>query len=133
LRGRQSALVGGSYYCAGGFGSIALPPLAGSPPDGIDRCGGNILAPSPQLRELAHLDIRDNLCRDPVDAAAGYGVDGISGFMVPASIYLPDFGRDLEARYGRIDWLHALSRFMEKHPPNRHQIDRPSCGGLWKV
>lgn len=81
-----------------------------------------ILAASPHLRGLAHLDLQHNPSRDPVDAAEGCGVDGFSGYIVPESIYLPDFGRELEARYGRIPWLHALAYYMETHPPSRYRF-----------
>lgn len=74
------------------------------------------LAAAPGLRHLAHIDLRGNPCRDPVDAAAGMGVDGVSGQIVPESIWLPPFGRELEARYGRIEWLHALGDRLLYYP-----------------
>jgi hypothetical protein len=89
---------------------------------GIDDTEVERMAASPRLKKLAHMDLRNNPCRDPVDAAAGCGVDGFSGLIVPESIWLPDFGRDLEARYGTIDWLHALAHFMERHPPCRYRF-----------
>ena len=43
-------------------------------------------------------------------------------FSVEPGIYLPEFGRELETRYGRINWLHALDNYMEKHPPSRYSF-----------
>jgi Leucine-rich repeat (LRR) protein len=78
-----------------------------------------ILAASPNLRKLEHIDFTRNECRNPVDAAAGYGSDE-NGRIVWESVHLTEFGRELEERYGRIEWLRALENFMEKHPPRRY-------------
>lgn len=87
---------------------------------GITDAEVEILAASPHLREVVYLNLGDNPCRDPADAAAGCGVDGVTGQIVPESIWLPDFGRELEARYGRIEWLHSLDNYLERHPPGRY-------------
>jgi hypothetical protein len=89
---------------------------------GITDADVEILAASPALKDRAYLDLRNNPCRDPVDAAEGYGVDGVSGKIVNESIWLPAFGRELEARYGPIGWLHSLERFLERHPPDRYTL-----------
>jgi hypothetical protein len=89
---------------------------------GITEVDVEILAASPALKDLAYLDLRNNPCRDPVDAAEGYGFDGITGMIVSESIWLPRFGRELEARYGPISWLHSLERFRERHPPDRYTL-----------
>jgi hypothetical protein len=80
-----------------------------------------ILAAAASLRDVEHLDLTNNPTRDPVDAAAGAGWDEM-GRIVPESIWLPDFGRELEARHGKIKWLHALDHFLEGHPPNRYRF-----------
>jgi len=38
------------------------------------------------------------------------------------TIFLPEFGKELEARYGKIGWLHSLWNFLEKHPPYRYRF-----------
>ncbi len=81
-----------------------------------------ILAASEYLRHLEHVDVNHNRCRNPVDAHAGYGTDWMTNTIVPESIYLPKFGLELEKRYGRINWLHALGNWMEQHPPSRYQF-----------
>ena len=78
-----------------------------------------VLAASTNLRKLEHIDLTRNPCRNPVDAAAGYGSDEY-GKIVWESVNLPEYGRELEERYGRIEWLRALENFMEKHPPKRY-------------
>ena len=78
-----------------------------------------ILAASPNLRQLEYIDFRRNPCRDPVDASAGYGSDEY-GRIVWESVYLPEHGQELERRHGRIEWLRSLENFMEKHPPKRY-------------
>jgi hypothetical protein len=60
---------------------------------GITEADVQILAAFPALKDLAYLDLRNNPCRDPVDAAAGYGVDGMSGEIVNESIWLPECPR----------------------------------------
>ena len=46
-----------------------------------------------------------------------YGIDAMSGEINNNSISLPEFGRELEAKYGQQAWLHAPSRLMV-FPPN---------------
>jgi len=86
-----------------------------------------VLAASPNLRKLQHIDFTRNPCRDPVDAAAGYGCDEYNK-IVWESVHLTEFGRELEGRYGRIEWVRALENFMEDHPPKR-SIFTNSGGG----
>jgi hypothetical protein len=88
---------------------------------GITDADVDVLAASMRLRGVQHLDVQNNPCRDPVDASMGYGSDWQTG-IVPESIYLPEFGKELEKKYGRIGWLHALGNFMEKHPPSRYSF-----------
>jgi hypothetical protein len=72
-----------------------------------------MLAAAANLRHLAQIDLTKNDCRDPVDAAAGAGYDGITGFMVLESVYLPPFGRELESKYGKIQWLNVLATYAD--------------------
>lgn len=79
-----------------------------------------ILAASALLRDVQHVDVGDNPCQDPVDASAGYGTDWQTGGIIWESVYLPEFGKQLEERYGRIGWLRALEHFGQHHPPSRY-------------
>jgi len=80
-----------------------------------------MLAAAANLRHLAQIDLTENDCRDPVDAAAGAGYDGITGGLVLESIYVPEFGRELESKYGRIQWLNVLSTYAE-FPLDRYRF-----------
>lgn len=81
----------------------------------------DMLAAAPSLRGLAQIDLTQNNGRDPVDAAAGCGYDGITGGMVLESVYLPPFGLELESKYGRIQWLNVLATYA-KFPLDRYQF-----------
>jgi hypothetical protein len=70
-----------------------------------------MLAAAETLRGLAQIDLTENQGRDPVDAAAGCGYDGVTGGMVLESVYLPPFGRELESKYGKIQWLNVLANY----------------------
>ena len=80
----------------------------------------DMLAAAVNLRVLAQIDLtRNNNCRDPVDAAITY--DGVTGTMVVESVYLNPFGRELESKYGRIQWLHVWSTYAE-FPLDRYRF-----------
>ena len=80
-----------------------------------------ILAGSSSLRMLDQIDLRDNPCRDPVDAAAGYGFDPCTGEIANGSVWLPEFGKELESRHGEIPWLHVLGQHGEFFPLDRYR------------
>lgn len=87
---------------------------------GITETQVDLLAASTALRDVAMLDLTHNPTRDPVDAAAGYGVDWSSNRIVPESIQLPAFGAELQAKYGSIAWLNGLWNYFEEYPPSRY-------------
>ena len=79
-----------------------------------------ILAASARLKDVEMLDLSDNPTRDPVDASAGYGTDWQTNRIVLESIFLPAFGTELEARHGKITWLHGLWNYLQDYPPSRY-------------
>jgi hypothetical protein len=80
-----------------------------------------MLAAAMNLRGLTQIDLTKNDCRDPVDAAAGAGYDGITGGLVLESVYLPEFGRELESKYGKIEWLNVLATYAD-FPLDRYRF-----------
>ena len=111
----------------------AIRALAGSPRLGalrwLDLSRGEIteaqveiLAASSALKDLEMLDLSNNPTRDPVDGSAGSDRDWMTGQVVLESVYLPEFGTELEARHGKITWLHALWNFLEDYPPSRYHF-----------
>jgi hypothetical protein len=80
-----------------------------------------MLAAAMNLRSVAQIDLTNNNCRDPVDAAAGAGYDGNTGALVLESVYLPDFGRELESKYGKIQWLNVLFNYAD-FPLDRYRF-----------
>jgi hypothetical protein len=89
---------------------------------GITETQVEILAASPSLRNVEMIDLSDNPTRNPVDGAAGAGWDWMTGKIEFDSIVLPEFGVELEHRYGEIAWLHALRKFLEAYPPSRYSF-----------
>jgi hypothetical protein len=81
-----------------------------------------LLAASEALRAVEILDLSDNPTPDPCDASAGYGTDWASGGIVPESIQLPEFGAQLEARFGKIRWLNPLWNYFNDYPPSRYSF-----------
>jgi uncharacterized protein (TIGR02996 family) len=77
-----------------------------------------LLAASSNLKALRFVDLANNPCRNPVDAAATSTRAGVA--IVPSAAGLPRFGAELEARYGRIPWLHARAIFGDAFPPSRY-------------
>jgi hypothetical protein len=88
----------------------------------ISEAQVEVLAASAALKNVAMLDLTDNPAPDPVDASAGYGVDWQSNRIIPDSIFLPAFGVELEAKYGKIAWLHGLWNYLEDYPPSRYSF-----------
>jgi len=104
---------------SGELGSLRWLNLAGCK---ITEEQVEILAASQTLRCVRMMDLRNNECRDPVDNAGGCGYDWQTGGIVPESIFLPIYGRELEERHGRIEWLHALDYFMKIFPIERYEF-----------
>ncbi len=88
----------------------------------ISEAQVDMLAASPALRGVCMLDLTDNPTRDPVDAAAGYGVYWETNRIITDSIFLPAFGTELEKKYGKIAWLHGLDNYLEAYPPSRYSF-----------
>ena len=89
---------------------------------GITETQVEVLAASATLRTVEMLDLSENPTRDPVDGSAGAGWDWMTGKIEFDSINLPEFGVELERRYGEIPWLHALRNFLEAYPPSRYSF-----------
>ncbi len=79
-----------------------------------------ILAAAPNLRGLVQFNLDGNPCHNPTDAALGCGYDGITGCIVPESVSLPAFGRELESRHGELAWLHVLNNYGGPCPEDRY-------------
>jgi hypothetical protein len=88
------------------------------PANKIGRPGIEALAASKGLPNLRYATVGDDRDDSPVE---DYGIDGINGEINNDSIALPAFGRELEAKYGRLRWLHtpSESRF---YPPDERDF-----------
>ncbi len=84
----------------------------------ITEPGLEALAASQQLRRLVFVNLVGNPCGDPAET---YGVDGMTGQMVPGTAALPPLGQALEAKHGELPWLHAPSRLMA-YPPTIEDV-----------
>jgi uncharacterized protein (TIGR02996 family) len=106
------------------LGDAEVELLAASPHVGhvklLDLGGNHIGEPGLfalcASQTLTHLR-RVNLAGNPVERhEEGFGVDGLSGVVVPESIYLDDYARGLEAKFGRRAWFHPVSE-LPNYPP----------------
>jgi hypothetical protein len=88
----------------------------------ISEAQVEVLAGSAALKDVQMLDLTKNPTRDPVDAASGYGTDWMTNRIVLESVALPTFGYELEARHGKITWLHGLWNYLEDYPPSRYSF-----------
>jgi len=106
-----------------GLGDADAERLAGSPHLGalrwlslalnrVDRDGVEALAASPHLPELRWAGFFGN----PADPGEQYAHD--QGFIVES--WLPPLGEELEARHGRLRWLHHEARRTTDLPPSRY-------------
>ena len=77
--------------------------------DGIDAIAG-----SKHLQNLVYVELAGNRVPSPVES---YGVDGMTGLVVHQGAALEANGQALEAKYGRLSWLHAPSQ-MTRYPPD---------------
>jgi len=89
---------------------------------GVTETQVELLAAAASLRAVEMIDFSDNPTRDPVDGSAGAGWDWMTGKIELDSIFMPEFGVELERRHGEITWLHALRRFLEAYPPSRYSF-----------
>lgn len=86
------------------------------PSNKIGRPGIEALAASRGLPNLRYATVGDDLVDSPVEE---YAIDGINGEINKNSIALPELGRELEAKYGRLPWLHAPSESRFFPPDER--------------
>jgi uncharacterized protein (TIGR02996 family) len=84
----------------------------------ISRGGLEALCMSKSLPSLVYVNLVGNQFEDPRE---GYGTDWATGRIVPEGTYLSSFGRELEARYGDLPWLHAPSR-LRHFPPLEDEL-----------
>jgi hypothetical protein len=84
----------------------------------IGMHGLEALCASKALPTLCHVNLRGNLFDDPVES---YGADWETGQVVRDSAYLPPLGRELEAKYGDLPWLHGPSR-LRNFPPEIEEL-----------
>lgn len=82
----------------------------------------DLLAASSVLRTVEFLDLSDNPAPDPSDASAGYGTDWLTNSIVPESVNVPEFGWQLQQKYGTIRWLNPLWNYMRDYPPSRYSF-----------
>jgi uncharacterized protein (TIGR02996 family) len=80
---------------------------------GITRAGLEALCASKMLTSLIDVNVVGNKFEDPRE---GYGTDWMTGRVVVEGAYLPPLGKELEAKYGELAWLHGPSR-LRHYPP----------------
>lgn len=80
--------------------------------------GVEALAGSKQLPRLRYVTLGNNPVDDPTE---DFGIDGVSGEINNNSISLPPLGRELEAKFGELPWLHGVSNFR-LFPPDEHDV-----------
>lgn len=108
---------------AGLIGVAASPHLRGlkvldvSSQD-IGMPGLEALCASKALPSLLDVNLVDNRFDNPVEQ---YGEDWATGSIVPESVHLPPLGRELEAKYGDLPWLHGPSR-LRNFPPRMEEL-----------
>ena len=84
----------------------------------LTRAGLELLAGSKHLTRLVNVNLAGSPCGDPIE---DYGIDGMMGWLVPSPGSLPPLGRELEAKYGPLAWLHAPSRLLT-YPPTLEDV-----------
>lgn len=80
----------------------------------IGPSGLEALAASKQMPELICVELGGNRLESPVET---FGVDGMTGMVNRQGISLPEAGKQLEAKYGQIAWLHGPSQ-LAQFPPD---------------
>lgn len=76
--------------------------------------GAEALAASPHLKQLKFADFTGN----PVDPCEQVGID--SGAVV--ATWMPDEGKNLESRFGFIQWLHRDGKTLSDYFPSRFRL-----------
>lgn len=84
----------------------------------ISEHGLEALCMSRALPSLVYVNLVGNQFEDPRE---GYGTDWATGRIVADGVYLPPFGKELEARFGDLPWLHGPSR-LRHFPPSDEEI-----------
>jgi uncharacterized protein (TIGR02996 family) len=103
-----------------GLAAIAASPhlrglqVLGAVGQGIGMAGLEALCASKAVPSLVYVNLVGNRFEDPIE---GYGTDWATGRIDLNGAYLPPFGRELEAKYGELPWLHAPSRLRHFPPP----------------
>ncbi|MGH9666589.1 MAG: hypothetical protein ACRD9L_19365 [Bryobacteraceae bacterium] len=82
----------------------------------IGFAGAEWLAISPNLPKLLYVNFRGNT----VDPGQQFSHD--QGYVVDS--WLPQEGRELEARHGVLPWLHCEARTLAEVPPDRFALAR---------
>jgi uncharacterized protein (TIGR02996 family) len=85
---------------------------------GIGMPGLEALCMSKNLPSLIYVNLVGNHFDDPREDVA---TDWATGMTLPESIRMPTLGKELEARYGDLPWLHGPSR-LRHFPPDRHEL-----------
>jgi uncharacterized protein (TIGR02996 family) len=85
---------------------------------GIGMPGLEALCMSKNLPSLIYVNLVGNHFDDPREDVA---TDWATGTALPESIRMPAFGKELEAKYGDLAWLHGPSR-LRHFPPDRHEL-----------
>lgn len=101
----------------------ASPHLSGLKVLGISRQdigmpGLEALCASKPLLSLEYVNLWGNRVDDPIE---GYGTDWATGAIVREGAYLSSLGRELEAKFGEIPWLHGPSR-LRNFPPQVEEL-----------
>lgn len=107
---------------ASGIDEAAVEVLAASPyvrglrwldlsKNRVGRAGLEAIAASPYLKGLRYVNFVGNREKDPTEE---YSAEGFSVLYAHDS----ELGRELEARFGRLEWLHWPSTFGNASPPD---------------
>lgn len=80
----------------------------------IGPTGLEALAESKRMPELIHVELGGNRIEPPFET---YGTDNMTGLVNRQGIELPEAGRQLEAKYGQLAWLHGPSQ-LARFPPD---------------
>ncbi|MEO8841905.1 MAG: leucine-rich repeat domain-containing protein [Kofleriaceae bacterium] len=76
--------------------------------------GLEALAASKRMPELIHVELDGNRIESPFET---FGIDEMTGLVNRQGINLPDAGKQLEAKYGPLAWLHGPSQ-LARFPPD---------------
>jgi hypothetical protein len=82
----------------------------------VTQDGLEAVCASPYLRHVQYFDCRGNRFEDPTDTFGSEGEAIV--FSMPT-----EAGAALEARHGRLEWLHAPDRFDIGFPPSHLAVE----------